>query len=140
MWASQMGSFMAQSFQFIYSNVCCALCIRGRKRRAEAASKLRKERRQHEKLAAVALAAASEKLGAAMLEVGSAADSAEKGSGGGGDVFSMTNKSLSNAGSSNPIDCTQKDNIANRSICQPVFPNQQLHNNITVTLLIILPV
>ena len=51
MWASQMGSFMAQSFQFLYSNVCCALCKRGKKRRAEAAARLRKERRIHERYA-----------------------------------------------------------------------------------------
>uniref|UniRef100_A0A0K2UBE6 Potassium channel subfamily K member 3like [Metaseiulus occidentalis] n=2 Tax=Lepeophtheirus salmonis TaxID=72036 RepID=A0A0K2UBE6_LEPSM len=34
MWASQMGTFLAHSFQFLYSNICCVLCIRGQKRRA----------------------------------------------------------------------------------------------------------
>jgi hypothetical protein len=29
MWASQMGTFLAQTFQFLYSNVCCALCRHG---------------------------------------------------------------------------------------------------------------
>jgi hypothetical protein len=36
MWASQMGTFLAQTFQFFYSNVCCALCRAGRRRRAAA--------------------------------------------------------------------------------------------------------
>jgi len=34
MWASQMGTFLAQTFQFLYSNVCCALCRAGKRRRA----------------------------------------------------------------------------------------------------------
>ena len=44
MWASQMGTFLAQSFTFIYANICCVMCRRGKKRRAAiAASKLRKQ-------------------------------------------------------------------------------------------------
>ena len=44
MWASQTGTFLAQTFQFLYANICCGLCIRGKKRRAakEAAKNHRK--------------------------------------------------------------------------------------------------
>ena len=55
MWASQMGTFLAQSFQFIYANLCCVMCRRGKRRRAAiAASKMRKQ-----ELAVAAAAAAS---------------------------------------------------------------------------------
>ena len=126
MWASQMGSFLAQSFQFLYSNVCCALCKRGKKRRAEAAMKLRKERRQQEKLAAATLAAASERLGTTILEVGSTADGPEKGKCGG--ELSAMYKSPSNAEFSIPIDDNQKIHPTDKAYGPPQPPNQQLHN------------
>ena len=49
MWVSQTGTFLAQTFQFFYANICCALCIKGRRRRAakEAARAQRRARAQH---------------------------------------------------------------------------------------------
>ena len=132
MWASQMGSFMAQSFQFLYSNVCCALCKRGKKRRAEAAARLRKERRIHERLETLALAEASKKLGEAFLEVGSPSDSVEKGSRGGVGDVTMTIKSPENTRSSMPIDSIPRNNQVNKTQNHPVS-NHQIHNNIALT-------
>ena len=70
---------MAQSFQFLYSNVCCALCIRGKKRRAAAAKQQRQERRQLEKMAGTAtLMVASEKVSTSILDIGSVANGSER--------------------------------------------------------------
>ena len=132
MWASQMGSFMAQSFQFLYSNVCCALCNRGKKRRAEEAKRRAKLRRLQNKVTADALAEASKSLGAAMLEVGSPTDSAEKGSGGGNCDDSGTNNSTENVRPSIPVIPIQRNDLVNKSPNHPAF-NPQLHNNITQT-------
>ena len=132
MWASQMGSFMAQSFQFLYSNVCCALCNRGKKKRAEEAKRRAKLRRLQNKVTADALAEASKSLGAAMLEVGSPTDSAEKGSGGGNCDESGTNNSTENVRPSIPVNPLHRNDLVNKSPNHPAF-NPQLHNNITQT-------
>ena len=132
MWASQMGSFMAQSFQFLYANVCCALCKRGKRKRAEAAAKLRRERRLQKKVTADALAEASKKLGTAMLEVGSPSDSAEKGSGSVVCDLSMTNKSPDNTRSSIPVDTIQKNDQLNKTPNHTIL-NNQIYNNIALT-------
>ena len=34
MWASQIGTLMAQSFQFLYANICCVMCRRAKRKRA----------------------------------------------------------------------------------------------------------
>ena len=47
MWASQMGTLLAQSFQFFYSNICCVVCRRGKRKRAAAKA----AKRQNELLA-----------------------------------------------------------------------------------------
>ena len=48
MWVSQMGTFLAQTFQFLYAHVCCVVCINGRRRRAarEAARAQKRARAQ----------------------------------------------------------------------------------------------
>ncbi len=38
MWASQMGTLLARTFQFLYGNVCCIVCTRGKRRREAAAT------------------------------------------------------------------------------------------------------
>eukprot|EP00094_Tigriopus_californicus_P002496 TCALIF_02413-PA protein Name:"Similar to twk-18 TWiK family of potassium channels protein 18 (Caenorhabditis elegans)" AED:0.23 eAED:0.23 QI:0/0.33/0/0.5/1/1/4/0/893 len=34
MWASQMGTLLAHSFQLVYSTICCGICRRGKRKRA----------------------------------------------------------------------------------------------------------
>ena len=128
MWASQMGSFLAQSFQFLYSNVFCALCNRGKKKKAEAAARLRRERRQNEKLAAATLATASEKIGATILEVGTPTPSIGRESVGYGDN-SVTYKSSSKRGSENHIDFNSRANLANKLLHQPISNSQLISNH-----------
>jgi hypothetical protein len=53
-WASQMGSLLAQTFQFFYANVCCALCRHGKRRKATALAA--KAKRQEEKDKAMVMA------------------------------------------------------------------------------------
>lgn len=46
MWASQMGTFLAHSFQFFYGNICCVLCTRSKRRKAALAKAKRQEQLQ----------------------------------------------------------------------------------------------
>ena len=34
LWASQMGKLCANAFKFLYHNICCGLCLRGKRRKA----------------------------------------------------------------------------------------------------------
>ena len=44
LWASNMGTLMAQTFTFLYANVCCFMCRRGKKKKALKAMKRQEER------------------------------------------------------------------------------------------------
>ena len=44
LWASNMGTLMAQTFTFLYANVCCFVCRRGKKKKALKALKRQEER------------------------------------------------------------------------------------------------
>ncbi len=46
MWASQMGTLLAQTFTFLYGNVCCLVCNRRKARRAA----LDRQRRQEQQM------------------------------------------------------------------------------------------
>ena len=44
LWASNMGTLMAQTFTFLYANVCCFVCRRGKKKKALKAMKRQEDR------------------------------------------------------------------------------------------------
>jgi len=44
LWASNMGTLMAQTFTFLYANVCCFVCRRGKKKKALKAIKRQEDR------------------------------------------------------------------------------------------------
>ena len=50
LWASNMGTLMAQTFTFLYANMCCYLCRRGQRKKAEKLFQKKLEReREREK-------------------------------------------------------------------------------------------